>query len=330
MRTQTQAKIDLLVANTQSMKGKFIWHNASLKRLSALMYAIKNKEVDVHAIDEVYRMMKKNTSVFSVFRGNLTLFLATMLSLQGNPNLCFDGSLNVYKKLKKLKFASSDYLAFSAYHIASNSREEDYDRVVRRMKFFYDGMRVDHLFLTDMDDYIYAAMLALTDADLEAGRSQMRSTYNTLKPRMRSRNAVQAISHLLALGDPSIATADRVIDLQNQFRKKRKKLDRNFTYPILGILALLPVRTDELTQEVVDVFTYLRKQKGYRSWSIYKHELMLLSAAIVCSNYVDSVSDQALVPAVSSAIIGIIIAQYMAVLIAANTAAVMVATSATN
>lgn len=81
---------------------------------------------------------------------------------------------------------------------------------------------------------------------------------------------------------------------------------------------------------MVDVFTYLRKQKGYRSWSIYKHELMLLSAALVCSNYVDSVSDQALVPAVSSAIIGIIIAQYMAVLIAANTAAVMVATSATN
>ncbi len=322
--TETQCRrLELFAANVQEMKSSFVWQNTMLKHVAALLYAAEDKVIDADAIRQSYDLIKDNTGVFSMFRGNSALNIATMLSLAGDMEKRMCDTLQVYDALKEERFHASDYLVVAAYQIAAGSSAEGFQTAVSRMRAFYDGMKDQHPFLTSSDDYIFAAMLGLSDVDVAVGAERMEQLYRALKTEFFSGNGVQALTEVLILGDQTADVLDRVLSLKQLLRNFGLKMENQDTLSSLGILALLPGTVDDIVRDVADTFEYLRTQKGFGAWSFSKQELELYASALTAYEHVASVKSGILTTTIATSITNIILAQQaaMAAMVASSTAA---------
>lgn len=320
MNGHLRLKADLLASNMQMLKGKFVWQSILLKRLAALLYAARGSRINMRALQESYDLIKEDTSWTSYFRGNSMISVATLLSLHENRRRQLANTLDVYERMKKSKFWSSDYLVIAAYQIAEGTSEEKYTETIRRTKGFYDGIKAQHRFITGQDDYIFSALLGLSSIEIEDGLKQMEILYQALKPHFRSFGAVQTLSQVLTLGGKDADAVNRVLCLSDAFRQRGMSMNREYTLPSLGVLSLLPTDDNTLVDEVIEVYEMLRTKKGFGPWSVSKQELLLLSSALVSYEYADEVGDCVVASALSTSLTNIIVAQQTAV-------AVMVATS---
>ena len=253
----------------------------------------------------------------------MALSLAAMLSLSANPQEVLRETMKVYDLLKGVKLRASDFLVIAAYLIATQSDASDYRNVVTRTRSFYDGMKARHFFYTGQDDYIFAAMLGLTDLDTVAGTERIEQIHSLLKGEFRDKNSVQALAQVMVLGESDDSISDRVLVLRDTLRVQKIKLDKAYTLPVLGILALLPVEIETIARDIGKAQDTLRAKKGFGSLSVTTQELLLFAASIVASDYTESVKDGVLTATLSTSISNIIIAQQAAMIaaISASTAA---------
>jgi hypothetical protein len=298
-----------------------------VKRQAALIYALEGRPIDCNAINEGYALMKESTGVLSMFRGYSSIGIAAMLSLKVDRQRIFDRTVSIYEMLKEAKFWRSEYLAVASYMIAVNAEPENYQKTVERTKAFYDGMKDKNWFYTGQNDYIMAAMLALSDADVEKGVSEIEVLYQQLKSEFFSRESVQILAQTMVVGGITGQAADRVIALKNAFRDQNMPMHREYTLPALGILALLPIDVNTIVQEVKEAQTHLKGQKGFGPLSVKKQELLLYATAITASGYAEDVQSGLVKAAVSTSIINLIIAMQMAMIVAVIVASNVVVTS---
>ncbi len=315
MEYAAQKKLELFAQNTQIIKKEFYWSNVMAKRLAALLYAQVDKTIDCEAIRQCLDLIKQNTGVFSKFRGNMTLCMASMLSLSPNPEKVFSETMKVYTMLKGVKFHASDFLAIAAYQIAAGTDAANYENVITRARGIYDGMKAHHFFYTGEDDYIFAAMLGLADLDVAMGVERIEQLYSQLKGEFWDKNSVQALAQVLVLGDSDDSISNRILGLRDALREQKIKLDKAYTLPILGILALLPVEIDTIVRDIGIVQDNLRVQKGFGSLSLSTQELLMFASSILACDYAESVTDGVLTATLSTNIANIIIAQQMAMIL---------------
>lgn len=325
MKQSYIARLELFVTNAQQIKQEFPWQNASVNRLAALLYAVEDKMANVETIRMYHEMVKDNTRGFSPFRGISAICIAALLSLSPQPQQQLAATLAVYDLLKERKFRASDYLVIAAYQIAAHTPYDRYTAAIDRTQAFYEGMRSKHRFLTRQDDYIFAAMLGLSDIPVEQGLEQLEQLYVTLKPEFFSGNSVQALTQVLVLGGEDLTS--RVLSLREAFRARDIRLDKEYTLSSLGILSLIPYEQQQLVSDVSDTYEYLRPQKGFGGWSVNKQELLLLSAALVSYQYVDNVRNGIIESTLSTSLTNIIIAQQTAIAVAAASAAAAASSS---
>lgn len=322
------SNLDLFVSNSEIIRKEFRWRDAAARRLAALIHTLEGSTVDEDAISTSLDVIKKQTGIFSMFRGNMNFVIATKLSLTRNHEAIFADILELATKLKNAKFRSSDYLAVGAYLIASNTTNSNYDHTIARAKTFYDGMRKNSWFRTGEDDYIFSIMLALSDIEPTVGVARIQELYEKLKSEFKwaGANSIQALCQMLTLGGKTDEALDHLLCVRNTLRSARIKLDRTYTLPSLGALSLLQVDGEVLANQLLEAQRYLRKQKGFGSFHITTQELLLFSSAIITSTYTDQMQD-GVVAATSTSIINMIIAQQIAVMIAATSAATAAAAS---
>ena len=297
--------------------------------MAALLYARENKPVDCEAIRQCHTMMKQNTGVFSAFRGDMALCVAALLSLSPDPQGLFGETLRVYDLLKGAKLRASDHLVVAAYQIAAQADPAAYQNTVNRTRAFYDGMKAHHFFYTGQDDYIFAAMLGLSDLDVTLETERIERLHSRLIGEFWDKNSVQALAQVLVLGHPDDA-ADRVLALRDAFRAQNIKMDKSYILPALGLLALLPVEMDTLVQEIGEARDYLRAQKGFGSLSVATQELLQYAAAIIADEYAQSAKNGVLTAALSTGIANIIIAQQAAMIAMISAYAAVAASSSSS
>lgn len=320
---ENKERLALFVDNADVMKRSFKWHHAMVNRLAALLYAVEDKAVDSTAIKDCLERIKRNTGMFSSFRGNVGF--AAQLSLSSNSDTLLANVLDVLEHMRKSKFRPSPYLSVAAYQIAAHAAVEQYEDVVTRAQSFYAAMKANHPFLTGQDDYSFTTMLALSDMDVEAGTARMEQYYAALKSELRIGNGLQALTQVLVLGDNDADPVARVLRLKDAFRSKGIKLDKSDTLSSLGVLALLPCDDGDVVDGVVQTSEWLRMQKGFGRWSVAEQELLLYSSALVAYQYVQQLSGIVPMTTLSTSLTNILIAQQAA--ITAATVAVVTTTS---
>ena len=320
MKQAINDKLGLFTNNASVIRKDFVWLNVMAKRLVALICTLENKPIDCIAIKENLNLIKNNTGLFSMFRGNMSLCIAAMLSLNTDRDKVFANTISVYDQLNLAKFGASDYLAVAAYLIACNTEPYNYQHAVRRTRAFYEGMKKHRWFHTGQDDYIFTSMLGLSDVGIEEGLVRINLLYEQLKPefRLAGGGGVQMLAQMLAICGKCNDSLEHLFHLRHAFRQRNVRLDKAYTLPALGALSLLDISSDILVNDMLDAQRYLRAQKGFSSFSITTQELLLYTSAIISSVYAVEMKSN-IVASLTTSITSIIIAQQIAIVIAAST-----------
>jgi len=320
-------KLELFVHNAQIVKKEFRWHHALTRKFAALLYARDGLTVDCYAIRKCYMLIKQSAGPFSAFRGNLALCLASLLSLSPDPQELLDNTQKVYGLLRDERLHASDYLVIASYEIAAGVSPMRYYETAIRTRAFYDRMKSKRFFLTGQDDYIFAAMLGLSDLDVTVGTDRIDKLYMRLKGEFWDKNSTQALAQILVLSGTDNNVVDKIITLRDAFKANKIRMDKAYTIPALGILAMLPVNVEVIVRDIIESLKELRQQKGFGSWSISNQELLIYAAAIVANEHAYELRDSVVSAAVATGIANIMIAQQAAMIAMISSSAAVAASS---
>ncbi len=322
------ARVERFAENARAAKKAFAWHHAAINRLAALLYAVEDRTIDIQAVRDNLERIKNSTGLFSMFRSSSAISMAAQLSLADAPETQLANTLAVYEMLKDARFKASPYLPIAAYQIVANRGTDQFASTVTRAQSLYAAMKSNHRFLTGQDDYIFAAMLAVSDVEVETGIARMERYYSELRRELRAGNSLQALTQVLVLGDENANPVERVLALRDAFRRRGLPMDRKDTLASLGVLALLPCGDEDIAQDMAITFEWLREQRGFGGWSVSKPELLLYTTALVAYQSMEERTGMAPLTTIATSLTNIIIAQQAA--IAAATAASAVAASSSS
>lgn len=327
MNGRLREKIDVFASNYDEVKSCFPWHGNIIKRLAALLYASEQKAVDKAALRRAYELIKRDTGVFSMFRGNNAVAVSALLAMSGDMDKKLSDALGFYDSLKKAGFHPSDYLVFAACQaIRLDGTGASMDAAIRAREY-YEAMKKEHFFLTGREDYIYSVMLGLSGIPVQSGISRMERLYSSLKQDFSSKGGVQSLTQILVLGEDENSAAIRAVRLRDKLKAAGLRFDAHVLVPVLGVLSILPAQDDELVRDISSGCEYLRTQKGFGVWSASRRELLLFCASLTAGVYMREGEGTVMSSAVAAGLIDILLAQQAAVIAAVSSASATAAAS---
>ncbi len=263
MNTTLHALCDHFISNRDLLKATFPWDSTLIFPACAMLFVEQNKHPDTDTLKACKHILKAHTGVFSPFRATTRLPVIAMLSLSDTPQESLQKTLALYTVLKK-HFHSSEYLVLAALSLSNLISPEDYEVIARKGISLYKAIKKTHPFLTSSEDAVFCLLLATSDTSEEAMLTHTEACYTRLKPHFFSGNAVQALSHALALqsGSPE-EQCDKVLSLFDDLKQNGYKYGTNFELASLGLLATLDCNHTELLENFTALNHYLKQQKGY-------------------------------------------------------------------
>lgn len=305
MREELQKTCNEFLMKREMMSKVFSWYNSHLHPVCAGI-VLEKTEITQEEIEQCKKLLEKNTNMFSELRGTVFPAIVCHLAIKENPGEFLEQILKVYKMLRNVVLPSS-YLSLVSLIIASFADESQYDSVIGKAKSIYDKMKVEHPFLTSGEDGPFAAMLALDGKSPECLIQDTEKCYGFLKGNFTSRNAVQSLSHVLAMGEgDSLEKCRRFMDIYMTFKMKGYKFDTDYFLSVLGAISLLPFHTNELVDDVISVTEYLEGKPGFGMLDSSPKERMAHAAIIVSKEYLSKCVGQVLdVPMFSATVAGV-------------------------
>ena len=323
MRESLRNICESFIENRDKIKEAFSWENSYIYPVCAAIFTDKGQKVDIRYMEECKGIFKENTGVFSNFRGIVKLPMISMMAVDTNPEEKLRRALRIYESLKEHFFASS-YLPVASMVIADMAEPQNFNDISAHTKAIYKLMKQEHPFLTSSEDSVFAALLALSELKDEEIVKETEACYQLLKGEFYSGNAVQSLSHVLALGE---GTAEekcrRVMDLYRGLKDRGYSYGKSYELATLGVLALLPVEMTSLINDIIDADDFLSNQKGYGFFGLGKRQRLMHAGMLVSSNYIGSQDNLTMKSAVLSGTVSLIAAQQ-----AAMCAAIAAASSA--
>lgn len=311
------------IANRDAIKEAFSMESVYMIPVCAAVFTDKGKLADVRQLKECNRILKEKTGAFSGFRGTAKLSMIAMMGVAANPEILLQNSIMVYGALKEY-FWGSAYLPVASMILAEAVEPHRYHEAAAKAKEIYEMMKKEHPFLTSSEDSVFAVLLALSNRSTEEIVEETETCYKLLKTRFSSSNAVQSLSHVLALGDGDAARkCQRTIDLYEKLQKSGCKYGTSYELATLGVLALIPDELEEIVREVVAVDAFLAEQKGYGVFGPGKKQRLMHAGMIVTSGYTREQESPVMSTAAIGGTISLIAAQQaaMCAAIAASAAA---------
>lgn len=293
-----------------------------LPPVCAHLFCAQGKMVDEERLKACLKLIKEKMGIFSSFRSVMELVFACMLSLEEDPEAALEKALSAHDLLKK-EFMGSNFLPMAAFLLKD---ENDVAGNVARGREIYLLMRKEHPFLTSVEDSVFAVMLAFSDKDNQALVEDMEACYALLKKEFRYGDGVQTVSHVLAVseGTPAEKTG-KLLELFHTLRQSGMKYRKYYELPVLAALSTLPVDNRQIAMDMLDVDTWLSRQKGYGFWGLPRSTRLMHAAMIVSNAYA---SNPSLDVAACTGTLSMLISQQLATMaVVSSTAA---ATNAVN
>ena len=330
MRDSLRTLCDQFIQNRDIMKKVFAMDSSYIYPVCAAIATDKGKVINAEELQKCKDMLKAQTGVFSTFRGNSRAATITMLAADANPEEKLVKTLIIYDLFKK-HFWANEYLPMASMVIADMLEPEQYTETIDKTKRIYDLMKQEHPFLTGGEDTVYATLLAMSDLTEEQMVRETESCYQLLKQEFFDRNAIQALSHVLALCEGSSQQkCRRTIQLYNDLKEKGCRYGTSYELATLGILAMLPVELYQVVSDIIEVDTFLKGQKGYGFFGLDKKQRLMHAGMLVVSEYMDEENSIMMNTAAVSSTISYIVAQQAATCASIAAASAAAASSASS
>lgn len=329
MRESLSVLCNQFIKNRDVLKEAFKWENAYMHPVCAAIWTDKGRIVDVEKMKQCKSLIKEQVGIFSDFRGNGELAIMAKLATDDYPGEKLKNALAVHATLKE-HFWGSQYLPLASVIVAELAENWRYKELAARTRHIYDLMKAEHPFLTSAEDSVYAALLAFSDMADAQVVEEMERCYRLLKENFFSSNAVQSLSHVLALGEGNAEQkCKKTMEIFNGLKARGYKYGTEYELATLGVLALLPVDVATIINEMIEIDSFLSNQKGYGVFGCTKRQRLMHAAMILSSSYLDEKGTKTMDMVAISGTIAMIAAQQaaMCAAIAASTAAASSASS---
>ena len=292
------------------MKSAFAWEDGLTHLACAGIFINKEQTANEEMLLQCKDILKRNTGIFSNFKSTAKPMIVAMLAANENSQLLMERGLKVYDLLKE-EFMSSVYLPIAAMIIAQYADEARYAELAQRTRRIYKQMRADHPFLTSGEDSTFCALMALLDKPDEVLLGDAEECYKTLKSNFFSSNAVQSLSHVLAMcdGEPKIK-CQRTMELFQKLKEAGHKYGTSYELPTLGVLAMADGNQDEIVAEMAEIDQWLSEQKGFGFFSSISAKQRLMYAGMIAQR--DYINDKMMQGAAVNGVISLIVAQQAA------------------
>lgn len=283
MKTDIAQFRKTFIENRDVIKLAFPFESAYLHPVCAVVIANSGKTVDVQRLKDCRALLKSSVSAFSNFRGISSAVLISMLAADDAPQKRLEIALKAYTSLKK-HFFSGNYLPLAAMIISKDRAESEFDSLAERTREIYDLMMKEHPFLTSGEDSVFAALIALSGGRPSDMITETERCYRILKERFFSANAVQSLSHVLALCEGRAeGKCQRAIELFDALKARGMRYGADYELAPLGVLAMLPEDSEYIISEMEETDRFLATQKGYGFWGLGKRQRLMHAAMIVTS-----------------------------------------------
>ena len=329
MRPTVSELCETYIENRDKIKSAFLWDSAYLYPIWAAIFTNQRQSADINRMKACQEMLKAETGIFSNFRGTAKLAMISMLAVDSDPGSKLQKSLQVYDFLKDHFFASS-YLPVASMIIADIAEAEQFEEIAARTRHIYNLMKQEHPFLTSSEDSVFAALLALSTLTDEQVVRETEMCYELLKAEFLSGNAVQSLSHVLALGTGSAEQkCRRTMELYRGLKEKGYRYGVSYELATLGVLALLPADLHSVMTDIMEVDDFLSAQKGYGILGLGRKQRLMHAGMLVSSDYIGQTDTLAMHSAAIGGTISLIVAQEaaMCAAIAASAAAASASSS---
>ena len=310
MNERTLARCKNLIKNKETMKSVFTWEDGLTHLACAGIFINKEQTANEEMLLQCKDILKRNTGIFSNFKSTAKPMIIAMLASNENPQLLMERGLKVYDLLKE-EFMSSVYLPIAAMIIAQYADEARYAELAQRTRRIYKQMRADHPFLTSGEDSTFCALMALLDKPDEVLLGDAEECYKILKNNFFSSNAVQSLSHVLAMcdGEPEIK-CQKTMELFQKLKEAGHKYGTSYELPTLGVLAMADGNQDEIVAEMAEIDQWLSEQKGFGFFSSISAKQRLMYAGMIAQQ--DYINDKMMQSAAVNGVISLIVAQQAA------------------
>ena len=314
--------------NTRIITAEFIENRDIIKKalklestyiypIAANIFCAAGVRADVDRLRECKKIIKKNAGFASYLKGTTFTPLAAKLSIADDPEEQFGKVLAVYDILKKY-FSRSEYLAMLATLLAEKTDEENAEQIASRGRALYDLMKKEHPLLTSREDNIMAGFMALSDKSDEQLIDDCEQCYDLLTKEFSSKNALQTVSHILAMTDGTPEEkVGRLIKMFDMLKKAGHKYGKRFELSALAAVSTINADVEELVETIIETDSILAEQKGYGALSIDRKTRLMHAVMLTADIYGDTDNTQA---AAAATTIMIIAAQQAAMCAAAASA----------
>lgn len=326
MNADVRKKIELFADNRRKVHKAFNWDWDMMSVVSGLVFAEADMEADTDRMKECEKILKKKTSVFSVFRNTDSLLMLSKMAISDDPEKYLDIIIELYNKISRGKIFDDSYMVLAAILLYDQNRVEDADALIEKYKDIMKRMSKEHPILTSGEDKPLAMMLAMTDKDVDTIIKEMEECYSYMKKNFKGySDPIQGLSQVLTVTDGDmIEKCDKVIDIYNRFKDRGVKYGREYEFTSLGALIGLEVDKDVLIDDILEADALLASYKGFGSWNMDKSTRLMFAAILTAQEY-ERNSTSMYATAIGSSL-AIVVAEEIAMMIVI----IMCATAANN
>ncbi len=284
MREKVLNKCKLFANNRNTITKAFTWDSEYMSLAAASIFAANGADADTEKLKACEEILRKETDFFSEFRGNIKLPIVCKMAMSDDPVAYLNKIQEIYSVMNKSKFAGNEYRILASIIIYDRVPDGEYESYINRTNELYSMMSKKHPFLTGYEDIPFAAMLAISDFDVDKLIEDMEISYKILKKKFGDADAVQSLSHVLALQSISPEVkCEKVFKIFDSLNEAKHKYGTSYELPTLGSLALLNVSENEVVSIISEADDFLKTQKGFGGLVVGASERRMFAAQMLIS-----------------------------------------------
>ena len=253
-------------------------------KVSAL-YAVRflDKTVlDEDLLKECKKTLKRETGIFSGFRGFAQNACIMALSASGEPQTSMEAAKSAYDIMKK-SFGRTSQTAIAAMQLEDQIPGWQLEDIVHDARQVYQQIKHENplrFALSDSPSFLYPVVgLGSKEAAIE----KIRALYAALGALFSKGEGGRGAALVLALSDePAEQSAKRLRKLYDLLKQQGLHYGKYSELAVLALLTQCSEDTEMLAASVCDVFRYLEEKK-YKGWDMGKKTRLMHAALITAA-----------------------------------------------
>lgn len=323
-----KAYCDLLAQNRITVSKALGWEPDMLQAACAAVLADEGVTAKEEKLKLCRDILHREERFYSEFRGRLRLTVLAKMSMSDDPRVYLQQLRTISRLITGNTFFSGEHRILASIQILEQVGLTRAEETVERTYAIYRRMRKEHPWLTGVENFPMAAVLAVRRTNPEVLFAEMGECYRILREKFHAGDSAQICSHVLALSSTGAEQKCRkLFDIWDGLKAEKHRYGTGKELGLLAALTTLEKPTEEIVRDIIAADDYLRTKKGFGLFGIGTVQRRMYAAQAVLQVFAQKGST--VKPSLISCSIALSIAQAVSTLVISTTTASVTASHTT-